>query len=667
MRHPLRILVLSFLLAWLSAADIVLAQCSVEYTITDDWGSGFVADVQIRNTGPTINGWTLTWNFSGGQTISNSWSSYASQTGGAVSVINAAWNAAMTTGSSVRFGFEAAYPTTNPAPSGFSLNGTACTATVTTAPTPTPGAPTPTPTALGPVLPLPYSDIPWPDRVFAPFVDATGYPLFPMVDVAQQQGARFFALGFVVAAADGGCEPSWGTYYPIGSYLRSEIAALRTLGADVIVSFGGAANTELAVACGNASSLAARYQDVIDAYGLTHIDFDIEGAWVADHSSIDRRSAAIALLQQTARAAGRPLAVWLTLPVLPSGLTADGLHVVDSALANGVDIAGVNIMAMDYGDSAAPDPAGRMGEYAMTAAASLHAQLTTLFAAHSLPASPAELWKKVGVTPMIGLNDVVTETFDLEDAGELLQFAIDNDLGMLSMWSANRDTQCAGGRTSWVDISCSSILQSPFAFSTIFNGFRGDVVPTATPTPAPAEPCPATPSDTCDSAANSVLRIRDGAGARRDRFAWQWSGSVGSGMGDPLVATSYRICLYDSRAGTPELVGEWQLPAAGTCGARPCWRANRTGYRFRNRAAAAGYVGSAHWMRKSDGSLKLQLQAKGESAALPAPFNAAVYFGQDPAVQLQLLSSDGTCRQATFDGTAIYNRPDAFHAVTPPS
>ena len=41
-------------------------------------------------------------------------------------------------------------------------------------------------------------------------------------------------------------------------------------------------------------------------------------------------------------AAGTPVSVWLTLPVGSSGLTAEGLGVLNSMLAAGVDLAGVN-------------------------------------------------------------------------------------------------------------------------------------------------------------------------------------------------------------------------------------------------------------------------------------------------------------------------------------
>src|SRR5205807_8826391 len=114
---------------------------------------------------------------------------------------------------------------------------------------------------------------------------------------------------------------------------------------DVKISFGGATGVELAQACTDVNALTAEYQAVIDAYKLKFIDLDIEGAAVAEPASLERRSKALAALQK--RNPG--LRVSLTLPVLPEGLTADGLNVVKLARDAGVNIDLVNIMAMDYG------------------------------------------------------------------------------------------------------------------------------------------------------------------------------------------------------------------------------------------------------------------------------------------------------------------------------
>jgi hypothetical protein len=55
----------------------------------------------------------------------------------------------------------------------------------------------------------------------------------------------------------------------------------------------------------------------------------------------------------------------LTLPVLPEGLTADGLNVVRSARDAGVNLDLVNVMAMDYQRSSGDD-----GDFAVQAAQS---------------------------------------------------------------------------------------------------------------------------------------------------------------------------------------------------------------------------------------------------------------------------------------------------------
>ncbi len=323
--------------------------------------------------------------------------------------------------------------------------------------------------------PLSTSTVAWPTHYYAPYVDSTLWPLYDFVGTARTSGVKFFTLAFITA--DPANKPAWGGFaaYDVGNsdfdmQMKSNITALRSLGGDVMVSFGGAANQELAEVITNVPALTAAYQSVITAYGLTHIDFDIEGAAVADHASIDRRSQAIAQLQQAATAAGRKLDVWFTLPVLPTGLTADGLYVIQSALRYGVNIAGVNMMTMDYGDSAAPNPAGHMGDFAIQAATSLFGQLKT---AYNGTQTDAQLWAKIGLTPMIGMNDIQSEVFTQQDAAKMLAFAQQHGIDRISIWSLNRDYQNTSGRINYVDNFSSSLLQSPLEFSLLLNQLTG--------------------------------------------------------------------------------------------------------------------------------------------------------------------------------------------------
>ncbi|MGK3204660.1 glycosyl hydrolase family 18 protein [Amycolatopsis sp. MEPSY49] len=170
---------------------------------------------------------------------------------------------------------------------------------------------------------------------------------------------------------------------------------IRNGGGDVKISFGGASGIELAQACSTSAQVAAEYDAVVKAYGLKYADFDIEGAAIADPTTIARRSQALKTLQNN----NPGLKISLTLPVLPTGLTADGLNVVKSAKDAGVNLDLVNVMAMDYYQGA-----GDQGAKAISAAKATQAQLKSLYGL-----SDAAAWKKVGVTPMIGVNDSQNE------------------------------------------------------------------------------------------------------------------------------------------------------------------------------------------------------------------------------------------------------------------
>lgn len=432
---------------------------SVAWSVPSAWSNGFQADLTITNNASwTIYDWALDADFA--PNVTSIWNASATNLAPPrkrFAGTGASWDDGdLSPGEVVSIGMIVGAPP-GPVPTNLTLNG---------APMVLNGS------AAAPPQPAPAAAPAWPRRVSSPYVDATAWPPFDLTDAADLHGQRFFNLAFVVATSPTNGDPSWGGYYAVSSgYLLPEINALRARGGDVMVSFGGAAGTELAAAHPTVASLQAAYQATIDAYALTHVDFDIEGAWVAEPVSILRRSQAIAGLQAAAAAQGRELKVWYTLPVLPSGLTADGVNVVASALANGVDLAGVNIMAMDYGASAAPNPAGQMGTYAIAAATSVHAQLMAAYAAAAQPLTPAQAWRKVGVTPMIGQNDVPGEVFTLADAAQVVAFAETVDLPLVAFWSMTRDQPCPGGPSPWASPSCHSLTDPAWSFTNAFRAY----------------------------------------------------------------------------------------------------------------------------------------------------------------------------------------------------
>lgn len=448
-------------------------RCAVRYVVTGQWSNGFTADVTVTNlTGVTLNGWQVIWNFAGNQTVSSLWNGTVSQVSQTVRVSNANWNGTVANGATAAFGFTGNYSGSNPAPANFALNGNPCSTNVpppTPTPTPTPmptatptPTPVPTPTPLPTPTPTPNPGGGIPAHVFAPYVDMLLWPTFPLAQTAQQTGQLYYTLAFITARNT--CEPTWGGVIPMSdNFAAADIANLRANGGDIILSFGGANGIELGQSCGSVASLQAQYQAVIDRYNLTHIDLDIEGAAIADTVSVERRNKAIAGLQAAARAQNRTLFVSYTLPVLPSGLTWQGVNLLQNAAANGVQVDRVNIMAMDYGSIANPNT---MGQNAIDAANSLLAQMRPIFPGKT----DAQLRQMTGITPMIGMNDVYPEVFTLNDAQLLYNFAVGNNIGGLAMWSATRDKSCPNGGT-YVAPDCSGIAQQPWAFSHIFKAF----------------------------------------------------------------------------------------------------------------------------------------------------------------------------------------------------
>ena len=103
--------------------------CQVTYTKAWQGGNGYGANLEIRNNGPAINGWTMTFSFLNGERIQNGWPVTFSQPADSAQVTvasNAPWNASIPTGATLTIGFNGTFTTTNSAPATFVLNGVTC-------------------------------------------------------------------------------------------------------------------------------------------------------------------------------------------------------------------------------------------------------------------------------------------------------------------------------------------------------------------------------------------------------------------------------------------------------------------------------------------------------------------------------------------------------------
>ena len=329
-------------------------------------------------------------------------------------------------------------------------------------------APVTAPTAVALTAPT-TSPTPAATPWFAPYVDVTLPPTLRF-DEAAEGGPSIVVLSFIVADPADPCRPSWGGQYSLdaagdGLDLDGRIARLRARGGDVLIAFGGAAGTELATACPDEDALVAAYQAVIDRYAAPRLDLDVEGPALADRPANARRAAALRRLQ----AQNPSLELWLTLPVAPQGLTTEGLALLDDTLAAGVSLGGLNLMLMNYAGSRSPAMPIHDANIAALAAAA--GQLAGAYRRAGRPLTEAEVWARLGATPMIGQNDVATDLLTTADAAALVAHARAQGLGRLSFWSLNRDRPCGAG----IDVAranalCSGVEQEVLGFSRIFGG-----------------------------------------------------------------------------------------------------------------------------------------------------------------------------------------------------
>lgn len=325
----------------------------------------------------------------------------------------------------------------------------------------------------------PYA--PW----FAAYVDVTSTPTYTFEKRASVTESDDVMLAFIVASPSAPCTPTWGGYYSMSEAasaidLDRRIARLQQQGGRIALSFGGLRNTELAVGCTDADALSAAYRSVIERYHVNTVDFDLENEGLTNVDALSRRAKVIAALQDEYRKEGKSLAVWLTLPVTPQGLTKEGTDAVAAMLAGEVDLAGINVMAMDYGPSLPADES--MFEGAKEALTETHRQLGILYGSAGVSLNSASLWKKLGVTPMLGQNDISDEVFTADDAVALNDFGRQVGLGRMSLWSANRDIPCG---ENYVDVKvvsdvCSGVKSPTFAFTqALAKGFEGNLVQNA--------------------------------------------------------------------------------------------------------------------------------------------------------------------------------------------
>ena len=271
--------------------------------------------------------------------------------------------------------------------------------------------------AAGSALPAHYA---------APYLQISSSDAGDMAADEAATGLKYYTLAFLTPQS--GCTPEWEDGGSAVGAFTSQVSAIQAAGGNVIISFGGEPNgntpNEIAQTCTNVSQLTAAYQNVVNTYGVTRLDFDIEGSVLADTAATSLRDQALAALQ----AEDPSVQVDFTLAVAPSGLptgTGSEYALLQDAKAKGVKVSVVNIMTMDFG-AGSNDLAD-----AESAAQGTAGQLASLYGI-----SDSAAYAMMGLTPIAGKNDDGT-VFSTANASSLESFAAANGVGELSFWEVD--------------------------------------------------------------------------------------------------------------------------------------------------------------------------------------------------------------------------------------
>ncbi|WP_407318457.1 endo-1,4-beta-xylanase [Isoptericola halotolerans] len=94
--------------------------------VVGQWQGGFQGEARLTNTGQdALDPWELAWDFSGGETVAQSWGGDLTQTGAHVTVTGPSWQTTLAPGQSTTVGFIGAGEPA--AVTGLTANGDPCT------------------------------------------------------------------------------------------------------------------------------------------------------------------------------------------------------------------------------------------------------------------------------------------------------------------------------------------------------------------------------------------------------------------------------------------------------------------------------------------------------------------------------------------------------------
>jgi len=209
-----------------------------------------------------------------------------------------------------------------------------------------------------------------------------------------------------------------------------------------VISTGGAGGTFTCSSGDGMLTFISRY----NSKNLIGVDFDIEGSLSQSQINSLVKQIAFAQTHYPRLRYSFTLATLAASDGSSASLNTAGTWVLQALNQFGMTNFTINLMTMDFGGT--PNPSicvvGNgvcdMGRSAIQAAKNVNSKFGIPFS-------------KIGITPMIGMNDVTNEITSLSDVHTLTQWSVSNKISGLHYWSFDRDAPC---QQSWASPICSS-------------------------------------------------------------------------------------------------------------------------------------------------------------------------------------------------------------------
>jgi len=161
-------------------------------------------------------------------------------------------------------------------------------------------------------------------------------------------------------------------------------------------------------------------------------------------------------------------------------------------------------------------------------------------------------------------------------------------------------------------------------------------------------------------AKKSQLTLKDNTPADdRDGLSWSLRSIEATSkaeLGNPLGIDAYALCLYEDET----LVQGFDIPPAGTCSGKPCWKDITKGYSYKDKDLTPDGIGSVMMIEGLvDGKTKVKIKGKGTRLGM------ADLMDLDGVLKMQLQRTNDTlCWGATYSPPFKKQEADVLKAYS---